>query len=401
MIENGSLHILVVDDNRSAADALARVLGKGGDRVTPLYDGRSAIAYIQATPPDVVLTDLKMEPVDGMEVLHAARAMRPPVECIVFTAYGAVDVAVEAMRIGARDFLTKPVTVEQVKARLQPLRNSAQEEEDSTPPEFIARSTSTQNLLASLKLAASVQSRVLIEGEIGSGRVYAAKVLHHYGDADGPFTVMDLGREQPWPTSGTVVLPNIDDLPKDLQGRLYRKLQYVPKNLRIIATAQPDGRRLIAEDKLRAELYYNLAVVVVPVPAIRQRVEDIQPLFRQALRTFANRYRQPVPVLPERMYNDLKRHTWPGNVRELLNMAERMVAMGADHSPVQVLQTNGSDLPILKPGFNLAAHLEDVERRILMHALRSTNGDRNEAGKLLSVERNTLRYKLKKYGLLD
>ena len=173
--------VLISDDNRSAADALCKFLRREGYDAHAVYDGQSAIDRIQAGGVEIVLTDLKMEPVDGMEVLHAARAMRPPVECIVFTAYGAVDVAVEAMRIGARDFLTKPVTVEQVKARLQPLRNSPQEEEeeDSTPPEFIARSASTQSLLASLKLAASVQSRVLIEGEIGSGRVYAAKVLHH------------------------------------------------------------------------------------------------------------------------------------------------------------------------------------------------------------------------------
>ena len=116
------LKILVVDDNRSAADALARVLGKSGDEVKALYDGWSAIQHIETDPPDVVLTDLKMEPVDGMAVLRAARSQRPPIECLVFTAFGDVSIAVEAMRLGARDFLTKPVTVEQVTERLRDIR---------------------------------------------------------------------------------------------------------------------------------------------------------------------------------------------------------------------------------------------------------------------------------------
>ena len=142
-MESNPLIILVVDDNRSAADALARVLSKQGHEVSTAYDGQTAIQTLQSRPElDVVLTDLKMEPIDGMAVLRAARQCRPPLEVIVFTAYGAVDIAVEAMRLGARDFLTKPVTVEQVQLRLKQIVNTqGGVDTEDTPPPFIAESS--------------------------------------------------------------------------------------------------------------------------------------------------------------------------------------------------------------------------------------------------------------------
>jgi DNA-binding NtrC family response regulator len=193
----------------------------------------------------------------------------------------------------------------------------------------------------------------------------------------------------------------VDDLPSDLQRRLHRRLQYLPEDVRVIATAAPDGRRLVAEGTLRPELYYMLAVVVVAVPPLRQRTEDILPLFQQALETFAERYSRSVPTASSTTLAELERHAWPGNIRELLNLAERMAVMGAGHADFLVIEGSGAGLPNLEPGFNLATHLEALECKILVAALRKCNGDRAETGRLLGVERNTLRYKLNKYGLLD
>lgn len=409
------LKILVVDDNRSSADALARILRKQGDEAEALYDGQAAIDYLQASPDpvDLVLTDLKMEPVDGLAVLAAARDLRPPVETIVFTAYGAVDVAVRAMHLGARDFLTKPVTVEQVTERVEQLRG--ERSRDQVPPplssprppdSFIAESDTSRSLLLMLERAASVPSPVWIEGEIGSGRVFCARALHRFAREQDPqvadrFTIQTLVRASEWPDSGTVLLPNVDDLPDDLQSELARQLQTVPRGVRLIATARPDGRRRVVSGELRPELYYRLAVVVIPVPPLRRRSEDIAPLFRQALHAFAERYGRPVPELSPRFGEMLLRHYWPGNIRELRNLAERTIAMGDEGFNLEVIDDSGAGLPKMEPGFSLSDYLEGVERRILVEALRRCGGDRAAAGKLLGVERNTLRYKLNKYGLLD
>ena len=398
-----ALQVLVVDDNRSAADALGRVLKKRGDDVTVVYDGHSAIERIQTHHPDVVLTDLKMEPVDGMTVLRAARAQRPPVDVIVFTAYGAVDIAVQAMHLGARDFLTKPVTVDQVQQRLDEIRRgtTAQESQSAPSVPFVAEAMATRALLDTIRKAAAAPSPLWIEGEMGSGRGFVAETVHRLTGNTAPFLIRDAGVDQAWPESGTVLLPNVDDLPDDLQRELYRAIKHAPPGVRIAATAGPDGRRLVSEGKLRSEVYYALAVVVIRVPPLRERPEDVVPLLDQALDRFAARYGRPRPVLDPGHARSLALHSWPGNVRELFNLAERAVVMGPSAFDLDILEPAPTGLPTLEAGFDLASYLEGVERRILEEALRKSNGDRAQAGRLLGVERNTLRYKLNKYGLLD
>lgn len=407
----------MVDDNRSAADALARVLRKSGDVVDVLYDGASAIERIRQDAPDLLLTDLKMEPVDGLQVLQAARHVEPPIEVVVFTAYGAVDVAVKAMRLGARDFLTKPVTVEQVLQRVEAVRTqralrdeppSIVENDElpheiiqSAPPQFIAESEQGRALLDALQKAATVPSPVWIEGEIGSGREHAARMLHHLGKTpEAPFVTWDPTRDNPLPQRGTVLVAGVDDLSDDAQRRLLRQLHAAPRTLRIVATAQPDARRLVAEGRLRQELFYLLAVIVVTVPPLRSRREDILPLFRRAMAEYAERYGRAAPQLDQETLEILEGHAWPGNVRELNNLAERAVVMGSGALDMEFVQTPSEGLPKLEPGFDLGAWLDSQERRVLVEALRVAAGDRNRAGRLLGVERNTLRYKLNKYGLL-
>lgn len=398
------MRILVVDDNRSSADALVRALRRRGDDAEATYDGGSAIERIGQQAPDLVLTDLRMEPVDGMEVLRVARSHRPPIEVIVFTAYGAVDTAVEAMHLGARDFLTKPVTLEQLPRRLDELDPKA----PATPPQgrsldetFEASSPAARELLSLLERAAGVPSPVWLEGEIGSGREHAAYKLHRLATPNAPFVVFDVGRETPWPEEGTVVLPNVDSLPPDLQRQLVRRLQHVPRAVRIAATASADARQRVSENLLDPELYYKLAVIVVQVPPLREREEDILPLLRLALQHFANRYQRPAPLVQPEHEERMLSHSWPGNIRELLNVAERAVVLGEDALRLELVRRSTPGLPTLEPGFSLSAHMERIEKRILAEALRKAEGDRAVAGRLLGVERNTLRYKLQKYKLID
>ncbi len=396
-----------MDDNKSSATALARVLQKQGDEVEAVFDGETAILRLRENRPDVVLTDLRMEPVDGLAVLAEARAQRPPCEVIVFTAYGAIDAAVRAMRLGARDFLTKPVTVEQISSRLEQLRALDGRGTAPSVDDVVSASPASSALLQILDRACGVPSPVWIEGETGTGRTYTAEVLHglraRKTGEEAPLVIRDPGSDQPWPDTGTAVLPNVDDLPDDLQRGLVRQLSVAPANLRLIATAQPGSLRRVRDGSLRPELYFKLAVLVVAVPPLRERQEDIVPLFETSLRRFAQRFDRPVPTLPRALENDLFRHSWPGNVRELINAAERAVVMGFEaFQVVPAVQANTTEAtPDFGNGFILADHLEKIEARILEAALLQAQGDRNKAAKLLGVERNTLRYKLQKYGLLE
>jgi two-component system response regulator HydG len=202
------------------------VLTSGGDTIDVAYDGERAIELLHTRRFDVVLTDLKMEPIDGIAVLREARAQRPPAEVIVFTAYGAVDVAVEAMRLGARDFLTKPVTVDQISNRLDLLRT---ENDDTSNPitkteVLITQSASSNQFARQLERCATTKAPIWLEGELGTGRTFAGRQIHNYANQDKPFRILAIGRHDDWPDEGTVLIPNIDTLPLDLQNQLLRNL---------------------------------------------------------------------------------------------------------------------------------------------------------------------------------
>ncbi len=394
------LKILVVDDNRSSADAMTRILTKQGHDVSSAYDGASAIQLIRTEPYRLVLTDLRMEPVDGIEVLRAARELTPPVEVIVFTAFGAVERAVEAMQLGARDFLTKPVSVDQILERVRALSGDEPSNTAVSGP-FVAESPAARTLLHTLESVADVPTPLWLEGEIGSGRLQAAAQIHALADDDTPYTVVDPTDPRPWPEEGTIVLPAVDDLSDAEQQLVVRRIKAIPPTVRLMATARPGGRRRVAEGELRSDLYFALAVVVVDVPPLRQRPEDVVPLFEEALARFCEKYERKKPELEPAQLQSLTNHSWPGNIRELLNLAERTAVLGAEGFGLEPVAATRPGVPILEPGFRLAQYLEQIERSILEEALRQTDNDRNAAGRLLGVERNTLRYKLNKYDLLD
>jgi DNA-binding NtrC family response regulator len=348
-----------------------------------------------------------MGSIGGLAVLQAARTLSPPVDVIVFTAYGEIETAVKAMRMGALDFLTKPVTLEQVASRLDRVRRPEAPLTTPTAP-FVSYSREGVRLLDELRQVADVPTPIWIEGETGTGRTYTAQVLHELspGGQDAPLTVVDLPLNNPWPERGTALLANADDLTEPQQRQLLRRLNSVPSGVRLISTSEPDALQRVKEGEFRADLYYRLAVVRIRVPPLRNRPEDVVPMFESALNEFCARYHRPRQLLPDWAPERLRRQSWPGNIRELRNLAERVAVIGPDALLEETSartnhSTSAPEAFFLREGFSLSEHLEQVERDLLEVALRQAAGDRNLAGKLLNVERNTLRYKLNKYGLLE
>ncbi len=399
------LSILVVDDNRVAADSMARLLGRENHRVEACYDGQTAIERLHQQPFDLVFTDLRMEPVDGMAVVRAARACDPPVDVIVFTAFGSVETAVEAMRLGALDFLTKPVMADQLLRRVRELRRVPVD----TVISIVGDSHATIALREQAQSLATVRSTVLITGETGTGRTHLARWLHHHGlDRERALLVArpnHLPSDDTLAEAGSLLIPAVDDWSPDAQASLLRQLETLEAGRppRVIATASPDVDLKMAQGHLRPELYFRLAVLVVRLPPLRERPADLEPLLRHFLQIHAQGSgRTPVMPTPDQLAT-LATHGWPGNVREVANLAERAVVLGGSAYDMTIKPYTGTtgDLPQLAEGFNLPDHIEQIERALLVRAIEQTGGDRPAMSRLLGLERNTLRYKLNKYNLLD
>ena len=398
------LSVLVVDDNRTAADSIARLLGREGHTVEACYDGQTAVERLQDRPFDLVLTDLRMEPVDGMTVVKVARSCDPPVDVIVFTAFGSVEAAVEAMRLGALDFLTKPVTADQLLRRVRELRKQ------SDPSiVLVGESDATTQLREQAQSLANVRSTVLITGETGTGRSHLARWLHHNGlDRERPLVIArpnHLPSDRELSEAGTYLVPVVDDWTEDAQASLQRQLETLEAGRppRVIATATPDVDMRVAHGTMRPELYFRLAVLVVRIPPLRERPADLAPLLRHFVKLHGAAFNKFAPEPSPEQLTTLSTHGWPGNVREVANLAERAVVLGASAFQMMIKPFTGpsSDLPPLSEGFNLPEHLEDIERTLLIRAIEQTSGDRPSMSRLLGLERNTLRYKLNKYNLLD
>jgi DNA-binding NtrC family response regulator len=387
------LKVLIVDDNRSAADALRLVLKRHGYPSEAVYGGAEAIVRLDAGGIDAVVTDLRMEPVDGMAVLAHARGLPAPPEVLVVTGYGTVDAAVEAMRMGARDFLTKPVAPDQLVARLEALVAG----EDDLP---VATGTSpaAKALRARLEAVSGVRSSVLLRGEPGSGRRWVAAALHRA--AGGRLVVLahpGRSHREDLAGAGVLLLPGVDHLDEGERRQLLRALDALDEGTRVVAAAGAGWGPAEA-----GELYYRLAVLVIDLPPLRERAADIPALVEQLVEQRAKALGR-APILPDpRQLAALQRYAWPGNLRELAAVVERALVFGP--GAWEVAGAPASAAPgaevTLGEGFSLAQHLEDIERALLERALEEAGGDRVEVARLLGLERNTLRYKLNKYGLL-
>ncbi len=446
--------VLLVDDDESFRRVQEYQLTQAGYEVTSCGDAPGALASFQERLHDVVVTDVRMPGLDGLELLARLKAVSPETPVVVVTGHGTIETAVEAMKQGAFDFLTKPFPRDQLRLTLQRALELARlRQENRELRRAVEGRFSFQNLIGSappmkrlydaLELVAPTDSTVLISGETGTGKELVARALHYnsarrqgpfatlncgaipeslieaelFGHSKGAFTGAHAERKGKFESAdgGTLFLDEVGEIPLMLQPKILRVLQSgevdrigadrpVKVDVRIVAATNRDLEAMVAERTFRQDLYYRLAVVPVRVPPLRERREDIPLLAQHFLDRMAERAGRPTLRLPPEAFGLFDRYGWPGNVRELENLIERLVVMSREETldlsllPEAIRSgeaTGGSAFVLPREGVNL----EEVERDLIRQALDRSAGNRTQAARDLGLTRNTLLYRMQKYGL--
>jgi two-component system response regulator AtoC len=449
--------ILVVDDEEKMRRLLELTLKNMGHEVTQAADGAEALARFEEAPFDLVLTDLKMPGTDGIQLLRILRERGEEAPVIVLTAFGTVETAVEAMKLGAADYIIRPFGMETVElAVARALAMGAMRREnrflrDEVAKgwgEFIGLSPKMRHLYDLLQQVAPARSSVLISGETGTGKELVARAIHQasgrsglfvpincaaipadlleselFGHQKGAFTGARRDRMGKFELSsgGTIFLDEITEMPQSLQAKLLRVLQEgsverlgaqraLKLDLRIVAATNRDPQQAVMDGTMRQDLFFRLNVVRVDVPPLRERREDIQLLAGHFLHKYSGELGRPAPVLSPAATRSLLGYAWPGNVRELENIMERAAVLcrGKTIEP-QHLPQDITYAPAAPPaadadgaaGFDtllLDPHIEALERKLIAAALRRSGDNKSAASRLLGVSERTLWYKIKKYG---
>jgi DNA-binding NtrC family response regulator len=434
--------VLVVDDEPKLGRYVAQMLGLDGHQVVRSAGGREALARLAEEPFDVVVTDLRMPEVDGLAVLRAARSRAAPPEVVLMTAHATAESAVEAMKAGAADYVTKPFSMDELRLRVQ--RLAAQRAAESQraglierlTPELIAESAAMKEAVAAARQVAPTDATVLLLGESGTGKSQLARFIHYqskraqaalvevhcaalpetllegelFGHERGAFTGATQRKQGHLPAAqgGTVFLDEIGDIAPATQVKLLRFLQertFVPLgsteqrtvDARVISATNRDLDAAVRDGSFREDFYYRLNVFTIRVPPLRARPEDVS---RITARFLASRG-WPTEKVSAGARDRLLSHSWPGNVRELENALERALivagegairpehlAIGAGAGP----GTRASDL--LREGFELDAH----ERELVFAAIERAGGNKSNAAKLLGITRRRLYTLLASYG---
>jgi DNA-binding NtrC family response regulator len=423
--------VLVVDDEASFRALLRDILEGAGHGVTEARDGAEALAFLERGAFDVVLTDRRMPRVDGLELVRRVRARTTPPPVVVLTAHGSIPEAVEAVRLGAADYIAKPLpspgALVDLVASLLPREDEGED--------FVTADPATEELLELVDRVAPRDIAVLVTGESGTGKELIARRLHArsprakgpfvavnaaalpetlaeselFGAEKGAFTGADQARAGRFEeaTGGTLFLDEVGELPVPLQAKLLRVLEErvvrrlggpreLPVDVRLVAATNRDLSREAESGGFRQDLFFRLAVVVVRVPPLRERPGDVPLLARHLASRLAARHRVPVPEMTAEALAALAAHPWPGNVRELRNVVERAVVVRGGE-PIRP-----SDLALAPAGAVPGAPPLDRahrEREALLAALERTGGRREEAARLLGISVRTLYYRLKQWGI--
>jgi two-component system response regulator HydG len=451
---NGS--ILIVDDDQAHLSMLQTILSGWSYKVTGVEDGADAIASVREKPYDAVLMDVRMAHVSGMEALQQIKQYNPAIPIIIMTAYSSVNTAVEAMKLGAYDYLTKPLNFDDLKFTLErSLEHMALAREIKTLKEqmssdavlgsIIGTSDIMRDLLVMVKTVSSTEATVLISGESGTGKELIARAIHAnslrkngplitvncaaltetlleselFGHEKGAFTGAERKRDGRFMQAqkGTIFLDEVGEIPLHMQAKLLRAIQEreiqrvggdtpIQVDVRIIAATNRDLLEDVNDGKFREDLYYRLNVVNLRVPSLAERKEDIPLLAKHFLDRFAEKNRKNLKGFTPGAMDLLVRYPWPGNVRELENALERSVIMcvgdyisDRELPPALISHLEGGlseDLSL--PGM-AGLPLEEIEKAAIIQTLDETGGNKSEASKILGITRTTLNNKIKKYDI--
>lgn len=443
--------ILVVDDEATQRELVCGFLKKQGYEVFAAPNGERALELFRQEPVELILTDQRMPNLSGLELLKAARAVNPETHVIVMTAYGNIESAVEAMKGGAADYLTKPLNLEELRHKIERIRERfrlyAENRELREALEtrhriegIIGESGQMLEVISLVRRVAPSEATVLIRGESGTGKELIAKAIHYaspraaktlirvncaalpenlleselFGHEKGAFTGAIATRKGRFELAdgGTLFLDEIGDLPPHLQAKLLRVLQEkefervgsshsLKVNVRVLSATHRDLEALLKSGQFREDLYYRLNVVTITLPPLRERRQDLPALMDHFLRLFAQKNGKTIRGFTHEAREALLRYDYPGNVRELENLIERAVVLTRDDV------IDRGDLPLsleesetgVERETHLTAAVEGLERRMIKDALARANGIQTRAAEILGITERALRYKLKKYGL--
>ena len=452
MSEKG--RILVADDEESHRIMLRAVLQEEGYEVAGAADGPEAIRAVEQEPFDLILLDIRMPGMDGIEALMEIRRISPYVPVLMMTAYASVKTAVDALKAGAFEYLIKPLDIEELKILIEKAlehyhlreENLALRERLGNRFDFsrmIGKSRKMIELFDLLAQVAPTDATVLILGESGTGKELVANALHHnsprasqpfikvacaalpetlleselFGHERGAFTGAIARREgRFWSAHrGSIFLDEVGEMSPTTQTKLLRVLQEkefeplgstrtIKVNVRVIAATHKDLEKEVREGRFREDLFYRLNVVPISIPPLRERKEDLPSLTLYFLSLYGEKNKKELKEISPKALDLLIRYDWPGNIRELENCIERavIVARGemitpADLPPqIQALSRGKEDQGILFPS---GISLQDAEKALILKTLEDTGGNRSRAAEILGINRRTLQIKLKEYGL--
>jgi len=447
-------NLLIVDDEQGQREILSGYLKKKGYTVYTASSGTEGIQSVKNYPIDIIISDFKMPDKTGIEVLEAVKSINPEISFVMVTAFGTIENAVKAMRLGAYDYLAKPIDLDELDILLERiiehknLKSENQYLKQQLEERFKISSIISQSprMEEAVNLAARVaesKATVLITGENGTGKEVLAKAIHFisprknnpfiavnipalsenlmeseiFGHERGAFTGADKMKKGRFELAdkGTIFLDEIGDVPLPMQVKLLRVLQEqqiervggtetIPIDVRIIAATNQDLEKKIKEGTFREDLFYRLNIVAIKIPPLRERKEDILPLIEFFLLKYANENKKETFTISKEAVDQLMKYSYPGNVRELENSIERAVVLARGNTLTQ------NDLPMSIKGFireevseltegNLVEKVEALERKLILNALTKSNGNQTQAGKLLGLTERNLRYKLQKYGI--
>jgi two-component system response regulator HydG len=442
--------LLVADDDPGLRESLNRTLTRAGYSVILASDGRAALEQLQTSGIDLVLTDLRMPGLTGLEVLRAVKTLVPDVDVILLTAFGTVEEAVSAMKDGAYDFITKPFRGEQLlklvskalerRGLIQQNKDLQKQLEDLRGKgQIIGASPAFRRMMTLIDQVADSSATVLVQGESGAGKELVASAIHERSRRrGGPFVAVNcaalpetlleselfgyekgaftgaVGRKEgrfELADGGTLFLDEIADLSAVTQPKILRVLQEGEferlggtrtqrVDVRIVAATNQDLAQMVKEKRFREDLYYRLNVITITVPPLRDRREDIRLLAQHFLRVYAAKNNRKLEMFTDEALRRLEGYSWPGNVRELENVVERgvVLARGTAVDVTDLPEDVAGATPLPEGVFTvrIGTPLAEVEQRLLEATLRVTGGNRTRAAKLLGIDPKTVYRKLER-----